>query len=88
MKVEQPYQVWDYANASIVYACPTLDAALTGVRREIAANGVDVARTWFLQKDDGNEIEIIAEEDDLVAMAQRQRPSTVRNVPAQNATPS
>ena len=70
-------RIWDYLNASIVYAYPTLDAALAGVRREVDANGPDVARTWFLQKDDGNEIEIIAEEDDLVAMAQKQRLSAV-----------
>jgi hypothetical protein len=77
VKVERPYQVWDYVNASIVYAYPTLAAALAGVRREIAANGPDVARTWFLQKDDGNEIEIIAEENGLIALAQKQRVSTV-----------
>jgi hypothetical protein len=72
-QADRDYQIWDYANASIVYAYPTLDAALAGVRREIEANGPGVARTWFLQKDDGDEIEIIAAEDDLVAMAQRQR---------------
>ncbi len=77
MKVERPYQVWDYMNASIVYAYPTLDAALAGVRREIDANGPDVAQTWFLQKDDGSNIEIIAEADDLVALARKQRLSAV-----------
>jgi len=77
MKVAGPYQVWDYANASIVYAWPTLDAALAGVRREVEAHGPDIARTWFLQKDDGDEIEIIAEEDGLVALALKQRLSAV-----------
>ena len=46
---------------------------LKGEPREVEANGPDVARTWFLQKDDGNEIEIIAEEDGLVTLAQKQR---------------
>ncbi len=73
-KVERPFQVWDYENASMVYAYPTLDAALDGVRSEIEANGADVARTWFLQKDDGDEIAIIAEEAGLVALVKKSLP--------------
>ncbi len=76
-KVERPFQVWDYENASMVYAYSTLDGALDGVLHEIEANGVEIARTWFLQRDDGDEIAIIAEEEGLVALARKRRLSAV-----------
>jgi len=64
------FEIWDNANANIVYAYDTQDDALTDVRAMIAANGAASVATWVLQFDDyAAPPRNIAAGEELVALA-------------------
>jgi hypothetical protein len=70
------YAIWDTDSANLVGSYDTEGDALADVRDAVERFGWDYARAWGLAIHDGDDVEKLAEGDELIDRALSQTPSS------------